>query len=133
MRRRHFVASLPCMAALPAWAQLPHEAAWRDWKAAYLRGDGRVVDEENEGISHSEGQAYGLLLAQAWGDRAAFEQIEDWTRMNLAKRNDTLPITRDYMIRAEDALRKTARSGTEKTKPVQKQRRRTLSRSDHKS
>lgn len=90
MRRRHFVASLPCMAALPAWAQLPHEAAWRDWKAAYLRGDGRVVDEENEGISHSEGQAYGLLLAQAWGDRAAFEQIEDWTRMNLAKRNDTL-------------------------------------------
>lgn len=90
MRRRHFVTSLPCMAALPAWAQEPREAAWREWKAAHLRGDGRVVDEDNQGISHSEGQAYGLLLAQAWGDRMAFARIEGWTRKHLAKRDDAL-------------------------------------------
>lgn len=90
MRRRHFVVSVSCLAARPTWGQVPRDAAWRDWKAAYLRSDGRVVDEQNEGISHSEGQAYGLLLAQSWGDRAAFSLIENWTRMNLAKRDDAL-------------------------------------------
>ncbi|SLN60238.1 Endoglucanase precursor [Roseivivax jejudonensis] len=64
--------------------------AWTMWKARFLRDDGRVVDAEQGGISHSEGQAYALLLAQAAGDRAAFGRIEEWTRAHLLVREDAL-------------------------------------------
>ncbi len=49
-----------------------------------------VIDDGNDGISHSEGQAYGLLLAQALGDRDAFRRIEGWTQSKLAIRPDGL-------------------------------------------
>ncbi|MHA6344228.1 glycosyl hydrolase family 8 [Roseivivax sp. CAU 1761] len=78
------------MVAFPAWGQEQQADAWRHWKSAYLQSDGRVVDVENGGISHSEGQAYGLLLAQAMGDRATFDRIESWTRTTLALRPDGL-------------------------------------------
>jgi len=66
------------------------EGAWPAWCAAFLQPDGRVVDPGQGGISHSEGQAYGLVLAQAMGDREAFERIEGWTRGTLASRQDAL-------------------------------------------
>ncbi|SEK20020.1 endoglucanase [Roseivivax marinus] len=65
-------------------------AAWRGWTARFLQPDGRVVDPEQAGISHSEGQGYALLLAQAVGDRDAFERIEAWTRAHLLIRDDAL-------------------------------------------
>lgn len=49
-----------------------------------------MIDEQNGGISHSEGQGYGALLAQANGDRDAFDRIENWTRANLLVRQDHL-------------------------------------------
>jgi endoglucanase len=78
------------MAALPASGQDQQADAWRHWKASYLARDGRVVDDGNDRISHSEGQAYGLLLAQALGDREAFERIDRWTASRLAVRPDGL-------------------------------------------
>lgn len=65
-------------------------AAWPIWKARFLRPEGNVVDPEQAGITHSEGQAYALLLAQAVGDRDAFDRIEGWTRAHLLVRNDAL-------------------------------------------
>ncbi|WP_177190349.1 glycosyl hydrolase family 8 [Tranquillimonas rosea] len=64
--------------------------AWTAWKSRFLRDDGRVVDPEQEDASHSEGQGYGLLLAQARGDSDAFDRIERWTRANLLVRRDAL-------------------------------------------
>lgn len=52
--------------------------------------DGRVVDPEQGAISHSEGQGYGLLLAQAAGDEDVFRRIERWTQANLLVRQDAL-------------------------------------------
>lgn len=63
---------------------------WSDWKSRFLSQDGRVIDDENGKISHSEGQAFGAFLAQAYGDRAAFESIENWTKANLLVRHDHL-------------------------------------------
>lgn len=63
---------------------------WATWKARFLTDDGRVVDHLQDQASHSEGQGYGLLLAQAYGDRAAFEAIEDWTQRHLLIRDDPL-------------------------------------------
>ncbi|EPX76587.1 glycosyl hydrolase family 8 [Salipiger mucosus] len=68
----------------------PQRGDWETWKAAFLAPEGRVIDDGQEAISHSEGQAYGLLLAQAFGDREAFERIEGWTQRRLATRQDAL-------------------------------------------
>ncbi|MBB1493243.1 glycosyl hydrolase family 5 [Paracoccus sp. MC1854] len=81
------------MALWPSNAQ-PEETAemvsWPSWSAEFLSAEGRVLDSQQGGISHSEGQAYGLLLAQASGDEASFRLIEKWTRKHLAVRQDHL-------------------------------------------
>ena len=58
---------------------------WSAFKAAYVAADGRVVDTGNGGVSHSEGQGYGMLLAEAHGDRAAFDRLWGWTGANLMR------------------------------------------------
>ncbi|MCX7869713.1 MAG: glycosyl hydrolase family 8, partial [Terrimicrobiaceae bacterium] len=42
----------------------------------------------NGGVSHSEGQGYGMLIAQAYADRRAFDRIWQWTRKHLQVRPD---------------------------------------------
>lgn len=69
---------------------LDEPAAWQGYKARFVTAAGRVVDTGNDGISHSEGQGYALLLAVAADDRAAFERIWGWTRANLMVRDDAL-------------------------------------------
>ncbi len=64
--------------------------SWHDWKEHFLASDGRIVDTGNKGISHSEGQGYGMLLAVAADDRRAFDRIWAWTRANLGPRADGL-------------------------------------------
>jgi endoglucanase len=49
----------------------------------YTRPDGRVVRLDQGRDTVSEGQAYGLLLAQATGDQPAFYRIWTWTREHL--------------------------------------------------
>jgi endoglucanase len=58
---------------------------WGAFKSAYVTADGRVVDTGNGGISHSEGQGYGMLLAEAHGDRATFDHLWGWTGVNLMR------------------------------------------------
>ncbi len=64
--------------------------AWARFKALYLAPDGRVVDTGNGGISHSEGQGYGLLFALACDDPASFELILGWTSRTLKRPADAL-------------------------------------------
>ncbi len=71
----------------PAWADI---AAWDAWAAAFLMPDGRVVDALQGGVSHSEGQGYGMILAAAAGDEPGFEAMRVWTENNLAVRQDPL-------------------------------------------
>ena len=83
----------PAARAEPAagWAgALADQEAWRAYKARFVTEQGRVVDTANGGISHSEGQGYGMLLAVAADDRSAFERIWTWTRANLMVRDDQL-------------------------------------------
>tara|TARA_R100000935_G_scaffold28385_2_gene48733 strand:+ start:845 stop:1849 length:1005 start_codon:yes stop_codon:yes gene_type:complete len=89
MRRRTFFRLLCSGLVIKA---APSRAATRDfaaWASSYLI-QGRVIDWQQEGVSHSEGQGWGLLLAQAAGARDAFERIEAWTAANLAVRQDRL-------------------------------------------
>ncbi len=59
---------------------------WNDYKKRFLSSDGRIVDFYQNKISHSEGQAYGLLLAVANDDKQAFDSIWHWTKSNLQLR-----------------------------------------------
>lgn len=63
---------------------------WEVYKHRFVAADGRVVDSGNQGISHSEGQGTGMLLAEAAGDRETFATLWNWTRNNLQVRGDRL-------------------------------------------
>ena len=67
-------------------------ADWRAYSERFVTPTGRVIDDGNGGISHSEGQGYGLLLAFAADDRAGFERIWSFTRTELMLRDDGLAV-----------------------------------------
>lgn len=58
---------------------------WTLWRDRFVSAEGRVVDNGNGGVSHSEGQSYGLILAYQANDRDTFERIARWTRDNLSR------------------------------------------------
>ena len=80
--------------AASAQASPPEElrpADWELYRKSYITADGRVVDNVNERVSHSEGQGYGMLLAVTWGDAPTFELLWKWTREHLqVRQNDKL-------------------------------------------
>lgn len=63
---------------------------WTAYEQRFVEPDGRVLDDANGGISHSEGQGYGLLLAYLADDRPAFERIWTFTSTQLLLRDDGL-------------------------------------------
>ncbi|MBF9235203.1 glycosyl hydrolase family 8 [Microvirga alba] len=63
---------------------------WNAYRSRFIDESGRVIDNANGNISHSEGQGYGLLLAFAAGDRPTFEKIWTFTRTELLIRDDGL-------------------------------------------
>lgn len=80
-----------CQPAAAQRAAIPSEA-WSAYKAKFLDANGRIIDNGNGGISHSEGQGYGLLLAYLANNPADFEQIWYFTRTELLLRNDGLAV-----------------------------------------
>ncbi len=86
---------------------LPEE--WTTYQERFVAEDGRVVDDGNGGISHSEGQGYGLLLAVLAGDRPGFERIWSFTQRELMLRDDGLaawkwdPATTPHIMDANNA------------------------------
>lgn len=58
-------------------------ASWRRYVDRFVTETGRVVDNGNGDISHSEGQGYALVLAAAFGDRATFDRVLAWTEREL--------------------------------------------------
>jgi endo-1,4-beta-D-glucanase Y len=66
-------------------SQAEAAAAARGFLHHFVEADGRVVRRDQGGDSVSEGQAYGLLLAQSVGDDGAFSRIWDWTRTHLQR------------------------------------------------
>lgn len=89
------LARRPFLAAVPAACLAPRGAAadaveWRRFTERFLAPEGRIVDTGNEGVSHSEGQGWGLMLAAVAQDRDAFERIRAWTRRVLKRPHDHL-------------------------------------------
>ncbi|MBY5567270.1 endoglucanase [Rhizobium leguminosarum] len=78
----------------PAVAQqaMINAGAWSAYKAKFLDASGRIIDNGNGNISHSEGQGYGMLLAYLAASPADFEQIWYFTRTELLLRDDGLAV-----------------------------------------
>jgi endo-1,4-beta-D-glucanase Y len=67
-----------CAGAAP-WPHLERYAA------AFVSGDGRVIDRTDGDRTTSEGQAYALFFSLVAGDRALFDRLLRWTENNLAQ------------------------------------------------
>ena len=84
--RRAFVATAALAMILPAASACAEEGeTWDSFKTRYLQPDGRVVDNGNDGITHTEGQGWAMLLAEAHEDRETFDRVWAWTNANLAR------------------------------------------------
>jgi len=81
-------ASTPTSSAAPDAARSPEQLR-TDFLDRYVR-DGRVVRTDQGGDTVSEGQAYGLLIAYANGDRRTFDAIWSWTKRHLLTDDDLL-------------------------------------------
>lgn len=90
MATRSVCISLVALAMLPGWNPAPPPDDWGRYRARFVAAEGRVVDTGNGGVSHSEGQGFGLLLAEAHGDRETFDRLWAWTKANLRTRGDRL-------------------------------------------
>jgi endoglucanase len=59
---------------------------WLDYKARYIDVvSGRVIDEQSNGVTTSEGQSYAMLRSVWSNDKETFNKTWDWTRNNLQK------------------------------------------------
>lgn len=87
------------------------EADWPAYKARFVGKDGRVQDNGNGGLTHSESQGYGLLLAVTANDREGFERIWSWTRTHLLVRDDGLAAWKWDPVTEEVADRNNATDG----------------------
>nr|WP_245437066.1 glycosyl hydrolase family 8 [Mesorhizobium helmanticense] len=63
---------------------------WTLYKEKFLDPSGRIIDNANGKISHSEGQGYGLLLSYLADNRGDFDRIWAFTRTEMLVRNDGL-------------------------------------------
>lgn len=63
---------------------------WSTFKSRFLTPEGRIVDNANNNVSHTEGQGYGMLLAVANDDRATFDKLWSWTRQHLLNTQNDL-------------------------------------------
>ena len=63
---------------------------WEVFKQQFISADGRVSDNGNNNITHTEGQGMAMLMAIQSDDRSVFDNIWNWTRGNLQVREDKL-------------------------------------------
>jgi len=62
-----------------------YSAMFAQYKQAFIKPDGRVFDPQNGGITHSESQGYGMMLALLGNDRATFDRIWLFARNTMQK------------------------------------------------
>ena len=84
-------AAMPFAGARAAAAEAPSIAAeWATYRDRFVTADGRVLDTGNKEISHTEGQGWAMLFAEAADDRASFARIWGWTNGNLRRKDNAL-------------------------------------------
>lgn len=85
--RRTVVAGLIVAGTLPGCAKASSPPRPRSGLIGdrFLAPEGRIIDTGNGGISHSEGQGFAMVVAEAANDRATFDLLWNWTQRTLAR------------------------------------------------
>jgi endoglucanase len=74
-----------------AWAQdTSLTGEWLKYRDRFIAADGRVQDTGNKNISHTEGQGWAMLFAEAFDDRATFDSVWNWTHHTLQRSDNSL-------------------------------------------
>ncbi|MEW5839032.1 MAG: glycosyl hydrolase family 8 [Pseudomonadota bacterium] len=81
---------ISCSVKPPPAQGVLDEKIWIQYRQAFISDDGRVIDHGNQGITHTEGQGYGMILAVAANDRHTFDALWAWTQKNLQREGDAL-------------------------------------------
>ncbi|MGB0696629.1 MAG: glycosyl hydrolase family 8 [Rhodospirillaceae bacterium] len=68
----------------------PYQPLWTQYLSRYMTGGGRIKDTANGDISHTEGQGYAMLLAEAFDDLKSFDALWSWTKSSLRRPEDGL-------------------------------------------
>ncbi len=79
----------PSTAASSSGASTDIDSAAHAFLTQYVTSDGRVIRHDQGGDIVSEGQAYGMLIAELAGDTATTQSIWTWTQHHL-QRSDGL-------------------------------------------
>src|SRR5712691_6576644 len=66
------------------------DSEWAKYRDRFVTEDGRVLDTGNKAVSHTEGQGWAMLFAEAADDPASFARIWNWTRGNLQRHDNAL-------------------------------------------
>ena len=71
-------------------AVIKGDPLWSTYKQRFVKSEGRIIDNANGNVSHSEGQGFGMLMAIAADDPATFAAMWDFTSSKLGIRKDKL-------------------------------------------
>jgi endoglucanase len=72
-------------AKVPSGNAKVRQGFWPAFRERFITPAGRVIDNGNGNISHSEGQGYGMLLASLNNDRETFDSLARWTAETLRR------------------------------------------------
>ena len=87
------VVAVVALTAIPAAVRATDVALageWLKYRDRFVADDGRVCDTGNKGVSHTEGQGWAMLFAEAFDDRPSFDRIWHWTRNTLQRPDSAL-------------------------------------------
>ncbi|MCF3933708.1 glycosyl hydrolase family 8 [Acuticoccus sp. M5D2P5] len=76
---------MPYLGQLPPAEQQWFAAAFQIYRKAFIQPDGRVFDPQNGGITHSESQGYGMLLALLGSDPETFDLIWRFAKAKMQR------------------------------------------------
>lgn len=94
LARGVLIAAVVALCGVGIWLATSHgqparldDSSWAAYKRRFISDDGRVIDRDSvsNGITHTEGLGYGLLLAEAAGDEKTFDALWTWTDKHLRR------------------------------------------------
>lgn len=74
----------------PLVGTLGQQGLWASYRERFIEPSGRVVDNANKNVSHSEGQGFAMVMAVAANDKATFVRLWKFAKSALQVRDDKL-------------------------------------------
>lgn len=76
--------------AITLLANMAFADSWDNFKTSYIQPDGRVVDHQNNHITHTEGIGYAMFFSVCHNDKETFQKLNHWLENNMPKNEQGL-------------------------------------------